>query len=1180
MPRCVFCFFDPHDIGDDEPLEENSPSSPDISPGTLHAHVERSHPYVDISFLPFFQTDSAFRGTVKAFVLLASVHDQGVEDLRQYLMNHLHNIIAILRAQRIPFRFCICSDVLMMKENRGDVTAHIAHFMALAREVHSDGAIVNTLMDVIQESTGRIENYQREGSGFVSTDVQKVQLCISAVKTKKFGCEGVLPTNLAKRRNVLTNIHLPAHKEGECFKYNTLALLHPEERNSWKKCENYATEYWWPSHFPVSFSDLDEFEEKNRISVYVYAYVDQGVHVSRPPKLESEKKIHLLEVDEHFFGIRSLERLLTRKNTRFVCERCTRSFNEEKSMAKHRRLCADVNEILLEFCEPGENFVEFTKIQYMQQYNYVVALDTESVLAPSGVGMQRHITSSFCAVLVRTHDSKVMRIRTHHGEDAARQCVRALMEMRDEMIALNACPAAMVLNDEQCAEHRAATHCAYCKQEFTEDLPRVRHHDHSKHCSAGETNYIATLCNPCNVACTTREKLPIMVHNLSYDLAGLLREFHILGWKRPPFIVASSMEKIRSFEIGTFLFRDTMQYLNSSLGELVETVKSMGGAEAFQCLKQAFGNDYEILLRKGVFPYSHVSSFAVYDELALPEKSSFRNDLTGEDISEEDYQYALLVFEHFGCSNLRDYNALYLKTDALLHADVMQHFRRLCYSARGLELLHCVSLASYSWQCALNYTQAKLELIIDEDMYRTIESGVRGGLCQASRRHLRANNPLCSGYDPDKEEVYISYIDCNNLYGFSMIKHLPVGDFEWVEDFSSVDFMRHPTDSDVGYVYVCDLEYPKSIHALTRYFPLAPEKAVVPKEWLSPFQQGLLEELMYQPANSKKLLLTCKDKVEYVVHYALLALYCRLGMRVTKIHRILKFRQAPFLRPYIEDNVARRVASGTTFEKNFYKLSNNAVFGRTLLNKFNMRDIRVAFDEETASRLGSRAECVRMEILSPDCVMYEMRKRKVRCDFPLQIGFTILELSKLTMYSFYYETLLSKLTCPVITCYFDTDSLILGLFCKDYEDQLRAIADDHLDLSSFDRDHPLYSEKNRGRLGAFKSETGSVPIEEVVCLKAKMYSIKLAGGRQIARAKGVKKNIVRKHLLHETYCNTLFNHMSVSNEQVSIVGKKQCMYTIRNVKRSLMAYDDKRYLCNDIDSYPYGSYEYDVQEEN
>ncbi|XP_064487332.1 uncharacterized protein LOC135399512 [Ornithodoros turicata] len=183
------------------------------------------------------------------------------------------------------------------------------------------------------------------------------------------------------------------------------------------------------------------------------------------------------------------------------------------------------------------------------------------------------------------------------------------------------------------------------------------------------------------------------------------------------------------------------------------------------------------------------------------------------------------------------------------------------------------------------------------------------------------------------------------------------------------------------------------------------------------------------------------------------------------------------------------------------------------------------------------------------------------------------------MYSFYYETLLSKLTCPVITCYFDTDSLILGLFCKDYEDQLRVIADDHLDLSSFDRGHPLYSEKNHGRLGAFKSETGSIPIEEVICLKAKMYSIKLAGGKQIARAKGVKKNIVRKHLLHDTYHDTLFKHTSVSHEQVSIVGKKQCMYTIRNVKSSLMAYDDKRYLYNDIDSYPYGSCEYDNAED-
>ncbi|XP_064487444.1 uncharacterized protein LOC135399645 [Ornithodoros turicata] len=576
MPRCVFCFFDPHDIEDES---DDDDDSRDGAPPTLSAHVMRSHPDVDTSFMPFFQTDAAFRGIVKRFTLLASVHDQGVEDLRQYLMSHFHDMLAILRAQRIPFRFCICSDVLMVKEIRGEITAHIAHFMAFAREVHSDGAIADTLMDAIQESTGRVENYQRERSGFVSADVQNVQICISAVKTKKFGCSGTLPDHLAKRRNVLTNIHLPARKEGECFKYNTLALLHPQERNSWKKCEKHAAEYWWRSRFPVSYSDLDEFEEKNQISVYVYEYVDQGVHVSRPQKLEYQKKIHLLAIDEHFFGIKSLERLLTTRSNHFVCERCTRSFVKEESMAKHRRLCADVNEIILEFCEPGKNFVEFTNIQYRRQYNYVVALDTESVLAPRGVGMQRHVTSSFCAVLVRNHDSKVMRIRTHHGEDSARQCVRALMEMRDEMITLNACPAQMVLNDEQRARHEAAAHCAYCGRKFAQDLPRVRHHDHSKRCTVGETNYIATLCNHCNLACTTREKLPIVGHNLAYDLAGLLREFHLLEWKRAPFIVAGSMEKIRSFEIGTFLFRDTTQYLNSSLGELVETVKSMGGAQ-------------------------------------------------------------------------------------------------------------------------------------------------------------------------------------------------------------------------------------------------------------------------------------------------------------------------------------------------------------------------------------------------------------------------------------------------------------------------------------------------------------------------------------------------------------------------------------------------------------------------
>lgn len=142
----------------------------------------------------------------------------------------------------------------------------------------------------------------------------------------------------------------------------------------------------------------------------------------------------------------------------------------------------------------------------------------------------------------------------------------------------------------------------------------------------------------------------------------------------------------------------------------------------------------------------------------------------------------------------------------------------------------------------------------------------------------------------------------------------------------------------------------------------------------------------------------------------------------------------------------------------------------------------------------------------------------------------ILELSKLTMHSFYYEKLSAKLACPVIVCYFHTDSFILGQFCKDFVDHLHEVADNHLDLSSFEPAHPLYSDKNRGKLGAFKSETSSAPIEEFIGLKAKMYSIKLSKEKQTAQAEGIKRHTVHGHpfmsCIITRYSNMRLYHMN------------------------------------------------------
>lgn len=178
------------------------------------------------------------------------------------------------------------------------------------------------------------------------------------------------------------------------------------------------------------------------------------------------------------------------------------------------------------------------------------------------------------------------------------------------------------------------------------------------------------------------------------------------------------------------------------------------------------------------------------------------------------------------------------------------------------------------------------------------------------------------------------------------------------------------------------------------------------------------------------------------------------------------------------------------------------------------------------------------------------------------------------MYSFLYETVFTKLTCPVIPVYTDTDSFILEFLTDGLNAQLAKIASDHLDHSSPPSEHPLHSVAKEGKLGFFKCETGGIPILEVVALRAKMYSVLLVTDEQIVRAKGVKKSILKRHLLHRTYLDALFYAVVISHEQALICSKRQCMYTMKNTKKCLVPFDDKRYLYDTIDSYPYGSCEY------
>ena len=158
-----------------------------------------------------------------------------------------------------------------------------------------------------------------------------------------------------------------------------------------------------------------------------------------------------------------------------------------------------------------------------------------------------------------------------------------------------------------------------------------------------------------------------------------------------------------------------------------------------------------------------------------------------------------------------------------------------------------------------------------------------------------------------------------------MSQCLPTDGFTWLneEEIQSLRVQNIPDDAEHGYILEVDLEYPRELHDAHNGYPLAPEKTKITKDMLSPYARSLMEDLNLSEASVEKLVTSLSDKKNYIVHYRNLKLYEALGMKVTKVHRVLTFNQSAWLKKYIDFNTEKRKAAKNDFEKDFFKLMNN-----------------------------------------------------------------------------------------------------------------------------------------------------------------------------------------------------------------------------------------------------------------
>ncbi|XP_067211792.1 uncharacterized protein [Linepithema humile] len=521
--------------------------------------------------------------------------------------------------------------------------------------------------------------------------------------------------------------------------------------------------------------------------------------------------------------------------------------------------------------------------------------------------------------------------------------------------------------------------------------------------------------------------------------------------------------------------------------------------------------------------------------------------LTGETVSESDYAHATNVWQTFSIEDLGQYSDLYLKTDVLLLADIFENFRNMCIKSYGLDPAHYYTLPGYTWDAMLKYTRVKFELLTDIDMVLFVERGIRGGLSQCSNRYAAANNKYMPSYDPSEPSSYLMYFDVNNLYGWAMCQPLPYAKFRWVDDVASFDVMSVASDSATGYVLEVNLEYPVNLHDAHADLPFCPTCDKPPGK------------------REPKLLATLYDKQRYVIHYRNLQQCVRHGLRIAKIHRVLQFAQSPWLRGYIELNTQFRTRAKNDFEKNLYKLMNNAVFGKTMENVRNHTDVRLVTQWD--GRYGAEAMIAKpnfhsRSVFSEDLMAVELRKLEVKFDKPIYVGMCILDISKTCLYKFHYEYMapLYRDNCKIM--YIDTDSLIYFLHCEDaYRDMKRDIS--KFDTSDYFEDNAYGMPRaNKKVPGLMKDENNGAIMTEFVGLRAKMYALRVTGQKDTKKVKGIKKSVVARTITFDDYTRCLNAEIELTRRQSCIRSKMHEVYTVSESKLALSPYDDKRHVVS------------------
>ncbi|MES9902420.1 MAG: hypothetical protein ABW168_07025 [Sedimenticola sp.] len=995
-----------------------------------------------------------------------------------------------------------------------------------------------------------------------------------------------------KIRNCKSVVNIK-NKDAKCFLWSVLASLHRVETNPQRvqKYKRYENEINMNGiDYPVTACDrtFRKFESQNNISINVFGFEKDAlfpIYITQNKECVAEiDLLYLTRGDKsHYCCIRNLNRFLCHTKSKGrayrFCRFCLQGFTSERVLENHLNYCAKYECQHTTFPVKGVNDeIKFKEHWKRLRIGYVIYADFETFCQPvdtcypeAGKSSTTKITNlepnSFGYKVVCVNDEYSRPTVIYRGRNAVEKFIECMLVEEERIKSVYKNPKPMVMSSEDDRMFENAKKCHICQQYFRKDSVKVRDHCHLTAAFRGAAHV------DCNLKYKQPSYLPIVFHNLrGFDghlLCEAVGKFKNLKLKCIP----NNMEKYVSFSLGSLRFMDSLQFLHASLENLVGNL-AMDGLKYFDHFRKEFTDDVQakLLLRKNVYPYGYCDNFDRFDDTFLPEKAAFYNQLSKSDISETDYQHARKVWDVLGMNTFGEYHDLYLKTDVLLLADCFERFRDTCLENYDLDPCWFLTSPGLSWAAALKMTECKLSLLTDPDMYLFFEKAVRGGVSMISKRYAQSNNKyIPDNYDENEADTYCLYTDCTNLYGKSMSMHLPTGEMKWLTDakIETFDITKVENEAEYGYILEVDLDYPPELHTVHNDYPLCPEHVDISYDMLSAYNKKLITETGLSTSKSTKLIPTLLDKKKYVVHFRTLKLYLSLGMKLTKIHKIIIFKQSPWLRKYIEFNTSKRKVARDQWTRDFFKLMNNSCYGKTMENLRLRRDIQLVHTADKLRKRVAKSSFHAFKRFSDDLVGVEHKKVNLLLNKPIFVGQAVLDLSKMIMYDFHYNCIKRLYNEKCRLLFTDTDSLAYEIETSDvYKDMLNY--KHMLDLSNYPPDHFLFDESNKKVVGTFKDETAGVPIRSFVGLKSKMYAFTY-GDTEKQVGKGICKSTIQRDLRYNHYKECL-RSSSVKRVDMTLIRSSNHRLGIYQInKLGLSPFDDKRFILSDgIHTLAYG----------